>query len=96
LSLRSDDYSGYIQTIIQPSARFSLGVFVSHNDHYSLKVGEPQLTSRDQLEPTFELKPEDVDPGKIVLAVKVLTEMWSDSMNRAARVFERIADQARA
>jgi hypothetical protein len=95
LGLRSDDYSGYIQLIIQPSAQFKLGVFVSHNDHYSLKSGQPKLTSRDQLEPPYEIKPEEFDSKKITLAVKVLTEMWSDSLTHAAMVFERIADQAK-
>lgn len=95
LGLRSDDYSGYIQVIIQPSARFPLGVFVSHNDHYSLEKGRPQLKSRDELKLPSEITADDVNPEKSALALRILNEMWSDSMNRAAMVFERVADQAR-
>jgi hypothetical protein len=95
LSLRSDEYSGHVQVTVQPSARFPLGIFVSHNDHYSLEEGKPQLKSRDELTLPSEITADDVDPKKSALAVRILNEMWSDSMNRSAIVFERIADQAK-
>jgi hypothetical protein len=93
-ALRSDEYSGSIQVIVQPSARFPLGVFVSHNDHYSLLTDEQRLTSRDQLAEHMG-RPVDPKPEKARIAIEVLNDMWTDSMTRATSVINKIAEQVK-
>jgi hypothetical protein len=92
-AVRPDLYIGYEQVTIQPSGAVPLGVFVSHNDHYTLELQDSIPTSREyvadivrsKLQPSFD---------KNQVAVSVLNDEWQLSMKRAQAVLMRVAEQA--
>jgi hypothetical protein len=89
---REDKYLGFRQVTVQPSALVPQGVFVSHNDHYTLEMTDEPPTSRDQIQ-TLAKQPALSNSDKIPVAIRVLNEEWENSMARAASVIERVAQQ---
>ena len=92
---RPDLYVGYQQITVQPSSLVAQGIFVSHNDHYTLDIAEQVPSSGDQVGP-ISRQPLNATEEKISIAIRVLNEEWSRSMSRAESVVERVARQAQS
>ena len=91
--MRSGIYSGFSQITIQPSNFVPQGVFVSHNDHYTLEIEEARLASRDQFAASLRQQAK-VTSDKLPLAIRILNEEWEASMARAQAVIEQVAKLA--
>jgi hypothetical protein len=83
--VRVDGYGGAVNVQIQPSTIVQPGVFVSVNDHYTLTHAAPPADRNappdDGLEPSSD---------KIPVAVKILTDEFSTSHNRAQAIIDLI------
>jgi hypothetical protein len=86
--VRDDGYGGAINVQIQPSATVRPGVFVSVNDHYDLTYTDTPTNRNGPTEPQ-EFTPQR-SPDKIPIAVKILTEGFSDSRSRAQAIIDRV------
>jgi hypothetical protein len=95
LASRPDKYVGYRQITVQPSNLVTQGVFVSHNDHYTLDIADRPVTTREQL--TAESRrPAQPSQEKVRTAMAVLNSEWENSMNRSSNVIERVAQAAKS
>jgi hypothetical protein len=93
---RPGKFEGYRQITIQPSNSIRNGVFVSHNDHYTLDLLEkPGALTRDQLR-VLAQRPAKPNPNKVLTAIEVLEGEWESSMNRADAVVQRVAQEAKS
>jgi|GEM_PF-758470 len=93
---RPGKYEGYRNVTIQPSNAITNGVFVSHNDHYTLHLADkPDLSTREQLRMVKKRSVQD-SQSKVKTAIEVLESEWNDSMNRADAVIGRVALEGRS
>jgi len=87
--VREDGYDGGINVQVQPSNVVRPGVYVSINDHYTLTHTEVP-TDRN-----FPVDPELLNPqrsaDKLQVAVKILTDDFATSRNRAQAIIDRVA-----
>jgi hypothetical protein len=90
---RDDLYEGYRQVTLQPSSTVTHGIFVGHNDHYTLAMMDAILVSREQLA-SIARKPPEPNPEKLAVAVRILNTEWEKSMSRALEVVDRVAQEA--
>jgi hypothetical protein len=86
---RSDLYVGYQQLVIQPSNVIFPGVFIAHNDHYTLERGEAPSKNRDQPS-EIQRASADASAAKVEMAIEVLNDEWQKSMKRALDAVARI------
>jgi hypothetical protein len=94
-AIREDLYEGFRVITIQTSSLVPQGIYVGHNDHYTLSISDGIPANRDQIVsvahmaavPTFE---------NIAVAIKILNGEWNNSMNRALDVIEHVAQEASA
>lgn len=93
--VRSDGYGGRVQVQVEPSVKFSPGVFLAYNDHYDLTTAPSQPTSRDEVDRLAAIENVDFSTEKIAVAIEILSEHWQDSMNRSSAVLDRVWQQAR-
>jgi hypothetical protein len=93
-ALRPDLYQGYRQITLQPSAVIPQGVYVSHNDHYTLGSNDRIPTNREQLAAVSRQSAE-ATPEKVAIAINILNNEWDNSMNRALSVIARVAEEAK-
>lgn len=87
---RGDTNGGYRQITIQPSARVPQGVFVSHNDHYTLEDVSKPVATREQLDAETLRQPQ-VSSDKVNKAIAILNDEWENSMKRSSALIERVA-----
>jgi hypothetical protein len=78
---------GRVVVTVQPSNVVVPGVFLLHNDHYTLS-GPPVLTSRDDLR--VDPSENEATPEKTSVAVDILQQDWKASMDRAISVVQHI------
>jgi len=90
---RAGKYAGYTQVTVQPSNLVKQGVFVSHNDHYTLEINDNPVSTRDQFEAVLRQAP-TVSSEKVSIAINILNEEWEPSMTRSLAAIERVAKQA--
>jgi len=95
LASRSDKYVGYRQITVQPSNLVTQGVFVSHNDHYTLDIADKPVATREQIAAETR-KPLKLSTEKVGTAITVLNNEWENSMNRSSSVIERVAQTAKS
>jgi hypothetical protein len=87
---RGDINGGYRQITVQPSALVPQGVFVSHNDHYTLEDMSSPVATREQLDAETLRQPQ-VSSEKVNKAIVILSGEWENSMKRSSAVIERVA-----
>jgi hypothetical protein len=91
---RTDEYAGRIQVQVEPSFIYGPGVFFSYNDHYDLTKVERQPQTREEAQQLQIAENIEATSEKVQIAVDVLTEGWESFEQRAARVLERVWQQA--
>ena len=87
---RNDTNGGYRQITVQPSALVPQGVFVSHNDHYTLEDLDKPPGTREQLD-AETTRQAQASSEKVNKAIAILNGEWENSMKRSSTVIERIA-----
>lgn len=92
---RVSNYDGYRQITVQPSNLVSQGVFVAHNDHYTLERSDNLLSSRQQLRAQAK-RTIVASSDKVPVAIEILINEWEPSMDRATSAMERIAAEGRS
>jgi hypothetical protein len=92
---RESEYQGYRQVTIQSSNIVTNGVFVSHNDHYTLDPEDKMPTSRDQIS-KFIRRTLMPNPEKNTTAITILNNEWQSSMTRSDAVIELVARGAKS
>ena len=91
LGVRPDLYAGRVQVQVEPSSRLEQGIYVAHNDHYSLTRVERQPSSREEF--GAEDPPDlSTNSSKISTAQEILSDSWSSAMDRSRAVVERVWD----
>jgi hypothetical protein len=89
LGLRPDTYAGYVQVGVEPSYTVPRAVYISHNDHFGLKIGA-EISGRD--DPLFLTQHQAVEPSakNVEIALNILAEEWNQSIARAHDAIERV------
>jgi hypothetical protein len=95
LGSREGTYEGYQQVTVQPSALVQQGIYISHNDHFTLTVLNKPVSTQEQLNAIFR-RPAESTREKIPTAIEALSNEWNNSMIRASAVIERIALEAKS
>lgn len=90
--VRDDGYGGAVNVQVQPSTTIQPGVFVSVNDHYTLAHADPPADRNTPPEAPHATLEHSSD--KIPVAVKILTDEFSTSRNRAQAIIDRIKSLA--
>jgi hypothetical protein len=88
-AVREDLFAGHVQVAVQPSNSVPIGLFIAHNDHFDLYDVEVQPNDRSK--PMFSMGIGEASAEKNGIAVRMLSESWSQSMARAVSVFETVA-----
>jgi hypothetical protein len=89
---RTDGYGGRIQVQAEPSSQFQPGIVVAYNDHYDLSKVEKIPAKRGD-EGFNRTENAETNLEKIAVAKEILTDNWTESMNRFNTVLERIFSQ---
>ncbi len=80
--VRTDGYGGHVQVTVEPSTRVPQSVYVAINDHFTLSFESTPTGTRDAAWDLTEEGSEET-AQKIPVAVRVLLEQWSASLERA-------------
>lgn len=90
--VRTDGYGGKINIQIEPSARFTPGLFIAYNDHYDLTTVESWPKTREEFGQGI---PENTEAStkKIAVAVRILNDNWAASTRLFYDVLETIWQQ---
>lgn len=89
---RADKYGGRVQIKVEPSFRFLRHVFVSHNDHFDLRVVESLPTTREErFDYDLEHIREEPSAHKIGVVKDILRTEWKSCMTRSMEVVNKIA-----
>ena len=89
--VRSDDYSGHILVNVQNSNVIRPGIFVEHNDHYTLTRATDAPTSRDEImlaQP--DLSETSTAEERYETALEILQLQWDSSMASMDTLLTRI------
>lgn len=88
--VRTDKYAGQVHVQVEPSQTVVQGIYVAHNDHFTLMGVESQPADRIQL---MKVSNKLIEPSKdrIPVALEILTNEWVASMRRAEQAVERVA-----
>lgn len=89
LAGRGSGYLGTRTIKVEPS-NIVFGIFVSHNDHYSLETSGEAPTHRDQVAIAGAANISDASEERRILAQEVLTEDWQESMLRSKAVIDHV------
>lgn len=93
---REGAQAGRVQVTVEPSSAIPQAVFVGHNDHYELFERDHHPESRNEAWIMSDRDALDATPGKLSIAVSLLTDEWHGSMSRADSVIQRVHEQARS
>lgn len=87
--LRPDDYNGRVQVQVAPSVRVKQGVYIGHNDHFSLGSNAKTPRTRDE---AWSLEEEAIEPSADYIAsiLSILSDEWKSSMSRADKLADLI------
>lgn len=90
---RPGTQAGRISVTIEPSNAIPQAIFVAHNDHYELSERTDPPSGRDEAWSVGNQPATEATPGKLSVAVEILTDNWKDSMNRGDKVIRRVYEQ---
>lgn len=80
--------SGRVLVTVQPSNLVIPGVFVLHNDHYTLAVDAKTISSREDFR--ADLSENEATPEKLSIAIEILQGEWQTSMTRSSSVVRNV------
>ena len=90
---RPDKFGGRVQVQVEPSFRFPEHIFLSHNDHFNLRIVEQQPTTREGVWAVETDRSNIVEPSaaNIPVVTEILTSEWASCIKRANDVRKAIA-----
>ena len=90
---RPDRFGGREQISVEPSFQFQGHIFISHNDHFTLRIDESKPKTRDEAWSADARQAASLKPSaeKIPIVKEILGTEWVASIKRSNDVMEKIA-----